>query len=109
MLVLPARVFHEDLELDVSFEPGGTLSDIIWDPLEPGSNNTFTGLNLPPRGVEDTEAKTTGRLDSLTGSFAIFSVDFDGLNMPNVSNIVGLFAYDEAVEIVESKISIGIK
>ena len=72
MLVLPARVFHEDFELDVSFEPGGTLSDVIRDPLEPGSNNTFTGLNLPPRGVEETEAKTTGRLDSFTGVFAFF-------------------------------------
>ena len=65
-------MFHEDFELETSFEPGGTLSDAINDPLEPGSNNVFAGLNLPPRGVEDAEAKTTGLLDSLHVILCVF-------------------------------------
>ena len=108
MIVLPARVFHEDFELEVSFDPGGTLSDVIRDPLDPGSNNTLTGLKLPPRDVEDTETKTTGRLDSFTGVVVFFSIDLEGLNMPKLSNVGGLIACDEAIESVDSKMSIGI-
>ena len=55
-------MFHEDFEFDSDLDPGGTLLDMI----------NLTGLKFPPRGVEDTEAKTTGHLNSLMGSLIVY-------------------------------------
>ena len=66
MQILPAKAFHDHFEFEEIFKPGGTLSVMINDPLEPGSKVIFlTGLKFLARGVEDGEANETGRSDSI--------------------------------------------
>ena len=46
LLVLPARMFHDELEFEDVLEPGGTLSKIINDPLESWRKKAHYSLKL---------------------------------------------------------------
>ena len=78
---LPARVFHNDLVFWHIVASGGTFLDNARLPLDPGSNETFAGLNRP-RGDEETNPKTIGRFYSVGSSDVLV---LESLKMPKLS------------------------